>query len=235
MIEPIFEDLHMKRYFHEELEDVRSHLMLMGEKAVESVKLAMQALLESDVALADQVMRSDDVIDDIEKQIDDEVVRYVSLRAPVARDLRLLFVAIKASHDLERVGDEASNIAGRTKKIIAQGLPIDAVARVPRMCELAINMLDDALRSFIQEEETLAYSIVGRDKEVDTINRENFKEFVELMKSDPANVAACTEMVFISKSFERIADHAKNIAEEVFYLLTTQSLKEVTRGESLEM
>jgi phosphate transport system protein len=225
----------MKRYFHEELEDVRSHLMLMGEKAVESVKLAMQALLESDVALADQVMRSDDVIDDIEKQIDDEVVRYVSLRAPVARDLRLLFVAIKASHDLERVGDEASNIAGRTKKIIAQGLPIDAVARVPRMCELAINMLDDALRSFIQEEETLAYSIVGRDKEVDTINRENFKEFVELMKSDPANVAACTEMVFISKSFERIADHAKNIAEEVFYLLTTQSLKEVTRGESLEM
>ena len=231
MIEPIFEDLHMKRYFHEELEDVRSHLMLMGEKAVESVKLAMQALLESDVALADQVMKSDDVIDDIEKQIDDEVVRYVSLRAPVARDLRLLFVAIKASHDLERVGDEASNIAGRTKKIIAQGLPIDAVARVPRMCELAINMLDDALRSFIQEEETLAYSIVGRDKEVDTINRENFKEFVELMKSDPANVAACTEMVFISKSFERIADHAKNIAEEVFYLLTTQSLKEVTRGE----
>ncbi|MBT7866117.1 MAG: phosphate signaling complex protein PhoU, partial [Opitutales bacterium] len=216
-------------------EDVRSHLMLMGEKAVESVKLAMQALLESDVALADQVMKSDDVIDDIEKQIDDEVVRYVSLRAPVARDLRLLFVAIKASHDLERVGDEASNIAGRTKKIIAQGLPIDAVARVPRMCELAINMLDDALRSFIQEEETLAYSIVGRDKEVDTINRENFKEFVELMKSDPANVAACTEMVFISKSFERIADHAKNIAEEVFYLLTTQSLKEVTRGESLEM
>jgi phosphate transport system protein len=235
LIEPIFEDLHMKRYFHEELEDVRSHLMLMGEKAVESVKLAMQALLESDVALADQVMKSDDVIDDIEKQIDDEVVRYVSLRAPVARDLRLLFVAIKASHDLERVGDEASNIAGRTKKIIAQGLPIDAVARVPRMCELAINMLDDALRSFIQEEETLAYSIVGRDKEVDTINRENFKEFVELMKSDPANVAACTEMVFISKSFERIADHAKNIAEEVFYLLTTQSLKEVTRGESLEM
>ena len=99
------------------------------------------------------------------------------------------------------------------------------------MCELAINMLDDALRSFIQEEESLAYSIVGRDKEVDTINRENFKEFVELMKSDPANVAACTEMVFISKSFERIADHAKNIAEEVFYLLTTQSLKEVTRGE----
>ncbi|MDE0769544.1 MAG: phosphate signaling complex protein PhoU [Opitutaceae bacterium] len=221
----------MKRYFHEELEEIRSHLMLMGEKAVESVKLAMQALLESDIELANQVMESDDVIDDIEKQIDDEVVRYVSLRAPVARDLRLLFVAIKASHDLERVGDEASNIAGRTKKILAQGLPIDAVARVPRMCELAINMLEDSLRSFIQEEESLAYSIVGRDREVDTLNRENFKELVELMKSDSANVSACTEMVFISKSFERIADHAKNIAEEVFYLLTAQSLKEVTRGK----
>ena len=125
----------MKRYFHEELEEIRSHLMLMGEKAVESVKLAMQALLESDIELANQVMESDDVIDDIEKQIDDEVVRYVSLRAPVARDLRFLFVAIKASHDLERVGDEASNIAGRTKKILGQGLPIDAIGR--SICSIA--------------------------------------------------------------------------------------------------
>lgn len=220
----------MKRYFHEELEAVRSHLMLMGEKAVESVKLAMQALLERDIELANQVVEGDDVIDDIEKQIDDEVVRYVSLRAPVSRDLRLLFVAIKASHDLERVGDEATSIANRTKKLLAQGAPIESVAGVPLMCELAVGMLDDALRSFIQEEEALAYSIAQRDREVDSLNRENFKKFVELMKLDPANVVACTEMVFISKSFERIADHAKNIAEEVFYLLTAKSLKEIERG-----
>ncbi len=224
----------MKRYFHEELEAVRSHLMLMGEKSVESANLAMRALLESDLELARQVVESDDVIDDIETQIDDEVARYVSLRAPVARDLRLLFVAVKASHDLERVGDEATSIANRTIKILKQGPAVVSNGQVPRMCELAVRMLQDALSSFIQEDEDIAYSIVQRDKEVDSLNRENLKDFVELMKLDPSNVAACTEMVFISKSFERIADHAKNIAEEVYYLLTTNSLKQVIRDSSRE-
>jgi len=221
----------MKRYFHEELEAVRSHLMLMGEKAVESVNLAMQALLESDLEIASRVIEGDDAIDAIETQIDDEVARYVSLRAPVARDLRLLFVAVKASHDLERVGDEATSIASRMRKILAHGSPIEEFGRVPRMCELAVQMLGDALSSFIQEDETLAYTIVQRDKEVDSLNRENFKAFVELMKLNPDNVNACTEMVFISKSLERIADHAKNIAEEVYFLLTTNSLKEVVKTE----
>jgi len=108
----------MKRYFHEELEAVRSHLMLMGEKAADNVNLAMRALIECDLSVAEQVIDADDMVDDIEKQIDDEVARYVSLRAPVARDLRLLFVAVQASHDLERVGDEATSVANRTKKIL---------------------------------------------------------------------------------------------------------------------
>lgn len=221
----------MKRYFHEELEAVRSNLMLMGEKSVEITNLAMKALLEGDRVLAEKVIESDDVINDIETQIDDEVARYISLRAPVARDLRLLFVAVKASHDLERVGDEASSIANRTIKILAEGPMGPGFGRVPKMCELAISMLKEALQSFIQEDENIAYSIIRRDKEVDSLNRENFSEFVELMKRDPSNVSVCTEMVFISKSFERIADHAKNIAEEVYFLLTSQSLKQVIRAE----
>ncbi len=221
----------MKRYFHEELETVRSNLMLMGEKSVEITHSAMKALLEGDRILADKVIESDDVINEIETQIDDEVARYISLRAPVARDLRLLFVAVKASHDLERVGDEASSIANRTKKILAEG-PMDlGFGRVPKMCELAVSMLNEALQSFIQEDESIAYSIIKRDKEVDALNRENFSQFVELMKVDPSKVASCTEMVFISKSLERIADHAKNIAEEVYFLLTSQSLKQVIRAE----
>lgn len=224
----------MKRYFHEELEAVRSNLMLMGEKSVEITNSAMKALLEGDRILADNVIDSDDVINEIETQIDDEVARYISLRAPVARDLRLLFVAVKASHDLERVGDEASSIASRTKKILAEGSMEPGFGRVPKMCELAVSMLKEALQSFIQEDENIAYSIIKRDKEVDALNRENFSQFVEMMKRNPSNVATCTEMVFISKSFERIADHAKNIAEEVYYLLTSQSLKQVIRAEKQE-
>ena len=221
----------MKRYFHEELEDVRSNLMLMGEKSVEITNSAITAMLEGDQVLAEKIIKSDDVINDIETQIDDEVARYISLRAPVARDLRLLFVAVKASHDLERVGDEASSVARRTIKILAEGHIGPSLGQVPKMGELAISMLKEALQSFIQEDENIAYSIINRDEEVDSLNRENFSQFVELMKQDPSTVATCTEMVFISKSFERIADHAKNIAEEVYYLLTSQSLKEVIRAE----
>ncbi len=221
----------MKRYFHEELEAVRSNLMLMGEKSVEITNFAMKALLEGDQALAEKTINSDDVINNIETQIDDEVARYISLRAPVARDLRLLFVAVKASHDLERVGDEASSIAKRTLKILAEGSTGSNLGQVPKMCELAVSMLKEALQSFIQEDENIAYSIIKRDKEVDSLNRENFSHFVELMKQDPSTVSTGTEMVFVSKSFERIADHAKNIAEEVYFLLTSQSLKEVIRAE----
>ena len=221
----------MKRYFHEELEDVRSNLMLMGEKSVEITNSAMKAMLEGDKVLAEKIIKSDDVINDIETEIDDEVARYINLRAPVARDLRLLFVAVKASHDLERVGDEASNVAKRTIKILTEGPIGPSLGQVPKMGELAVSMLKEALQSFIQEDENIAYSIINRDKEVDSLNRENLSEFVELMKQDPSTVATSTEMVFISKSFERIADHAKNIAEEVYYLLTSQSLKEVIRAE----
>ncbi|MBD5778116.1 phosphate signaling complex protein PhoU [Pelagicoccus sp. NFK12] len=217
----------MKRYFHEELEDVRSHLMLMGEKAIANVNLAMRAMLDSDLATAQKVRAADDRIDEIEKQIDDEVARYIGLRAPVARDLRLLFVAIKASHDLERVGDEATSIAKRTAKILKTGRSIDDLGRLPRMCELAVGMLKDALHCFIDEDSSRAIAISERDKEVDSLNRENFRYFLGLMKDNTALVDFATEMVFISKSMERIADHAQNIAEEVYYLLTTQSLKEV--------
>lgn len=217
----------MKRYFHEELEDVRSHLMLMGETAIANVNLAMRALLKSDLATTALVREADDRIDDLEKQIDDEVARYIGLRAPVARDLRLLFVAIKASHDLERVGDEATSIAKRTAKILKSGKSTEDLGRLPRMFELAVGMLKDALHTFIDEDSTKAIAISERDKEVDSLHRENFHYYVEKMKKDPDLIEFGTEMVFISKSAERIADHAQNIAEEVYFLLTTQSLKDV--------
>ncbi len=222
----------MKRFFHEELEAVRSHIMEMGERAVESANLALRALEQRDLDIAESVIEGDEIIDAIETRIDEEVARYISLRAPVAKDLRLLFIAVKASHDLERVGDEATSIVKRTKKILASNETYRELGRVPDMCELAISMLKEALFSFIQEDEDIAYQIIRQDKEVDALNRENFKEFVELMKDDASKVDVYAEMIFISKSFERIADHAKNIAEEVYFLLTSQSLKQVLKGDA---
>lgn len=200
--------------------------MLMGEKAIANVNLAMRAILESDLATAQQVKQADNRIDEIEKQIDEEVARYIGLRAPVARDLRLLFITIKASNDLERVGDEATSISKRTAKILETGKSIDDLAHLPRMCELAVGMLKDSLHCFIDEDASRAFAISERDKEVDDLNRKNFSYYVEMMRKDSSLVLFCTEMVFISKALERIADHAQNIAEEVYFLLTAEDLKE---------
>lgn len=209
----------MKRYFHNELEDVRSKFVLLAEKAIESVTLATRGLFEQDLSLAERVLMMDDAIDDLEVEIDREAVRYISLRAPVASDLRLLTVAIKASHDLERVGDEATNIAKRTRRIQSEG-PNPDLFEMEAMTEIALEMLRDALDSFMEEDAERAISICRRDKAVDDLDKRNYRALAERMKARPGEITPLLEMVFISRSLERVADHATNIAEEVVFLLS---------------
>ncbi len=220
----------MKRYFHNELEDLRSQFVLLGEKAIDSVRMASRGLLEQDLYFSEKVLQMDDAIDDLEVEIDREAIRYISLRAPVASDLRLLTVAIKASHDLERVGDEATNIAKRTRKIQAEG-PNPETLEIGEMTRIALEMLRDALDSFVEEDSEKAIAICRRDKEVDDRDKRNFAGFAERMKDAPENLGPLLEMVFISRSLERVADHATNIAEEVVFLLSGQERKaQVARG-----
>lgn len=214
----------MKRYFHSELEDLRSQLVLLGEKAMDSVRLATRALMEGDLYFVEQVLNMDDAIDDLEVEIDREAIRYISLRAPVASDLRLLTVGIKASHDLERVGDEATNIAKRTRRMNTEG-PTPDFLELPEMSNIALEMLRDALDSFVEEDPEKAISICRRDKEVDEMDRRNFTRISDMMKVNPGDIDSLLELVFISRSFERVADHATNIAEEVVFLLSGQEKK----------
>lgn len=214
----------IKRYFHEELEDVRSKLLLMGEKAVEMVELSVKSLVEADLEYADSVIQKDRDVDDLETAIDHEAVRYISLRAPVASDLRLLTVAVKASHDLERVGDEATSMAKRSRRILAKGRTSELLD-IPLMSRLTVEMLNSALDSFVEEDVPKAQSICDRDREIDQINRNNFSGFTSIMKDGNGDIETVMELIFISKSLERIADHATNIAEEVIYLLKGVSVR----------
>ncbi|MEM7674088.1 MAG: phosphate signaling complex protein PhoU [Verrucomicrobiota bacterium] len=214
----------IKRYFHEELEDVRSKLLLMGEKAVEMVELSVKALVEADLEYADSVIQKDRDVDDLETAIDHEAVRYISLRAPVASDLRLLTVAVKASHDLERVGDEATSMAKRSRRILAKGRTSELLD-IPLMSRLTVEMLNSALDSFVEEDVPKAQLICDRDREIDQINRNNFSGFTSIMKDGNGDIETVMELIFISKSLERIADHATNIAEEVIYLLKGVSVR----------
>jgi phosphate transport system protein len=207
----------MKRFFDAELETFRSQLILMGEMASEQVRMAIKALAEANPGLADQVIAADDKLDLLEVKIDDEAVRYMNLRAPIASELRLVIVGMKASHDLERVGDEATSIAKRAIKLSAEP-QLKPYIDLPRMAVMALDMLRDALDCFLQVDEAKAVAVCKRDAEVDDLNRQLYRELTSYMIEKPETISRAIELMFISKSIERIADHATNIAEEMIYL-----------------
>lgn len=214
----------MKRFFDSELETFRSQLMLMGETAIRQVRDAMRSLVEGDLALADQVIAADDELDQLEVKIDEEAVRYMNLRSPVASELRLLIVGMKASHDLERVGDEATNIARRVAKLVAEP-PLKPYVDLPRMAKMAAEMLRDALDCLLRVDEQKAMAVVRRDADVDLINRQLYRELTSYMIEQPGTISRALELMFISKSLERIADHATNIAEETIYLAKGRDIR----------
>ncbi|ADE55268.1 phosphate signaling complex protein PhoU [Coraliomargarita akajimensis] len=210
----------MKRYFHSELDDVRNKLILMGEKANEVAQMAIEGFLQSDIETAENALEIDDSIDALEVEIGHDAVRYVTLRGPVSSDLRLIFVAMKASHDFERAADEAHGIAKKTRRIINRDGRIVETAAIAEMSELVFAMQKDAISCFVDEDLELAKEIIQRDKKVDKLNQQNFKA----MAAEDANAELSAETrfqtVLISRALERIADHAKNLAEEVIFLLT---------------
>lgn len=210
----------MERYFHKELEAIRSKLIYMGEKANEAGRLAVEGFIESDLEKIDEAFKMDDKIDRLEVEIDRDAVRYITLRSPVSSDVRLVFVSIKASHDLERAGDEAHSIAKRTRSILTRDGKVTNPVTIQKMSQLAFAMLRDAITSFLEEDLELAQGIIQRDKEVDRLNKDNFKMLSEDMKALTGEASTQIETIIISKSIERIADHAKNLAEEVIYLMT---------------
>ncbi len=214
----------MKRFYDSELETFRSHLLLMGEKSIEQVRQALKALVEGNIALADQVIAADDEIDRLEISIDDEAIRYMNMRAPIATDLRLVIVGMKASHDLERVGDEATSIAKRAVKLAAEP-PLKPYVDIPRMANIALEMLRAALDCFVNGDMDKAMAVVRRDAEVDSINKQLYRELTSYMIERPQSISRALELMFISKSIERIADHATNIAEEMVFLAHAKDIR----------
>jgi phosphate transport system protein len=223
----------MKRFFDAELESFRSKLLQMGERSIEQARMAMRSLTESDIALADKVIAADDEIDRLEVMIDDEAIRYMTLRGPVASELRLVVVGMKASHDLERVGDEATSIARRSRKLAIEPR-LELYADLPRMNNIALEMLRDALDCFVQEDEEKALGVIRRDPQVDNLNRLLYRRLTSYMIERPDTIARALELMFISKSVERIADHATNIAEEMVFLAGGQDIRHSDIGKGSE-
>ena len=208
----------MKPFYQHELEDLRTKLILIGEKANEAARLAIDGFLEDDLSKLNQAISLDDAIDELEVEIDQASVRYITLRSPVSSDVRFILVAIKASHDLERAGDEAHNIALRAKNILNQDGRSGDTMTIKQMSQLTCLMMKDAITALVEKDLELAHAVIQRDKEVNVLHKENFK-ILTIGSADDSETSTSFQKVFISKSIERIADHAKNLAEEVIYLL----------------
>jgi phosphate transport system protein len=203
-------------HFEKELDKLKERLLLMANRAETAVSRAVQALLERDSDLALQVKESDRVIDRFELEIDNLGIQQLA-KAPLAIDLRFITAATKISHNLERIGDEAAKIARRAADLCREP-PIPVELDIPAMASLTVDMLESALYAFGQHDTTLARNVLPRDKEVDLFNRQIHSILAQFMAEHPDTIKSCLHWMVASKSLERIADHATNIAEDVVYL-----------------
>ena len=214
----------MQRFFHDELRQLRDDLILMGERSLDMTRLVLRAVETGDDSLALQVRGMDDRVDELEKRVDREIMRYLTLFGPMGSDVRLLLAARDIGHDLERIADEASVIAKRAMVISERG-PLKNFLHVPTEGIIACEVLRLAIDSFIEGDIAKARLVIARDAEIDALNRKNYEELFG-KSGDATKVSAShVELIFISKALERIGDHSKNIAEQVIFLLSGEDIR----------
>jgi phosphate transport system protein len=206
-----------------DLDELKQKLLTMASHAETAVNEALRALIERDYDLALRVKESDNVIDQLEVEIDDMAIHLLA-KAPLASDLRLVTVAMKISQNLERVGDEATKIAKRARDL-SQEPPVKVTVDLPRMAKLALDMLKAALDAFVNRDPITARALIPRDKEVDGINKQITNHLAQYMVENPDTIKRCLNLITVSRSLERIADHATNVAEEVVYLYEAQDIR----------
>ena len=211
--------------FDQELSELKEKLLTMASHAESGVRRAVEALVKRDYDLALLVQADDTVIDRFELEVDDLAVKLL-MQAPLADNVRLITVAMKISQNLERVGDETTTIARRVQEL-CQELPLKVVVDIPRMANLAVEMLKGALDAFVNQDPATARALIPQDKEVDALNKQNHRLLAEEMVKDPDTVMRCLDVMVISKSLERIADHAKNVAEEVVFLCEARDIRHI--------
>jgi len=213
-----------QRHFHEELSQLKQRLLAVSAEAEDAVAHAIDALLEHDVERAEEIIRGDHAIDALETGIEEQGFQLIALHQPMAKDLRLIFSAIRIVNDLERVGDHAVNIAQSVERL--QDYPhIVPEPEIVEMGRLARRMLSDALDAFVRGDGPLAREVCKRDDAVDSLNDSVYRILLTHMMEDPRVIGAGMELLLVSRNLERVADLATNIAEDVVFLVEGKTIK----------
>ncbi|ATY86593.1 phosphate transport system regulatory protein PhoU [Kyrpidia spormannii] len=205
--------------FHEELESLEQSLLAMGGLVSQAVRDSVTALKELNQSLAEQVIERDDQLDDMQVEIENRCLRLIALQQPMAGDLRTIGTVLKMVTDLERMGDHAVDIARTALKLSGETL-IKPLIDIPRLGEIAQEMLGIGLRAFVDRDADLAQTLADRDDDVDHLYSQIFRELLVLMIEDPSTIRQATQLLFVAQSLERVADHITNIGEWTIYMVT---------------
>ncbi|MBV1705175.1 MAG: phosphate signaling complex protein PhoU [Hyphomicrobiales bacterium] len=215
---------HTIKAYDKELDGIGRRIAEMGGIAEKMVGDAMEALATLDSGLAQAVVQADPRLDALQREVEDAAVTTIARRQPMAVDLREIVGAIRVAGDLERIGDLAKNVAKRALKIGPEERVTRAVVGLRHMNDIAAAQLKDVLDAFAQRDAERARAVWLRDGELDALEDSVFRDLLTFMMEDPRDISFCAHLLFCAKNVERIGDHATNVAETVYYLVTGASL-----------
>ncbi|HJY88346.1 MAG TPA: phosphate signaling complex protein PhoU [Candidatus Acidoferrales bacterium] len=214
----------MERHFERYLEEAKDRLLWMGSLAERAVHQAVRAVLEADEAPAQTVLEEEHVLNELQIEIDDRVVQLLALQQLMAADLRFVLTVARINNDLERIGDQAVNIAQSALRIVRHPR-VKPYVDLPRMSELAEEMVRDSLNAVVRRDIELARSVLTRDDQVDQLRDQIFRELLTYMMGDSSLVFPAFELILVAKNLERVGDHATNIAEDVIYMVAGHDVR----------
>jgi phosphate transport system protein len=208
----------MTKHFRKELESIKKRILTLGALVEDRVRLAVQSVDQIDAEIAGRIIKTDYEVDAMEVEVEEECLKVLALHQPVAVDLRFIIAVIKINNDLERIGDQAVNIAQRVE-IIAKRPKPPFMFDYSVMAEKVQRMLKMSLDAFVNLDVDMAYKVITMDDEVDQIKNEAYDRIKQAIQDLPERVGYYINLLLISRHLERLADHATNVAEEVIYLV----------------
>ncbi|HEY3488808.1 MAG TPA: phosphate signaling complex protein PhoU [Candidatus Deferrimicrobiaceae bacterium] len=212
------------RHYSEALGELKEMVLRMGGLAERMVDCAINALVERNAGLMDEVRAMENQVNRLHVDIDEVCLETIALRQPAAGDLRFITAAMKINTDLERIGDQATNISQRAASLLAVP-PLKPLIDIPRMAQIADGMLKNALDAFVHGDEAMAMETIALDDEVDQLKDQVFRELLTYMMSDPTTIPRAMDLILVSRSLERIADHATNICEDVVFMVKGKDVR----------
>ena len=211
-------------HFSDELTELKGRLLVMGSLAEERLRVAMKALVERNHDRVAEVISGDARIDDLQIEIDDRCFRLIALNQPVAVDLRTIVSVLKINADLERVGDLAVSIGKAARRYLGHP-PVKPLIDLPRMGELALKMLREALDAFVSRDVSLARAVLMQDDWLDALKNQIVRELLTYMLGDPQTIEPSIDLILVARHLERVGDHSTNIAEDVIFIVEARDVR----------